>query len=98
MSVLFVLLIVSLIVAIGFLSAFIWAIRSGQFEDSYTPSIRMLFDDKISNTNKIQKPQRNAERNTNAELKEVRTKFSSIASAQSSVSSAVPVFPENTNQ
>lgn len=46
MSVLFVLLIVSLIVAIGFLAAFIWAIRSGQFDDSYTPSIRMLFDDK----------------------------------------------------
>lgn len=46
MSVLFVLLIVSLIVAVGFLAAFIWAMRSGQYDDSYTPSIRMLFEDK----------------------------------------------------
>lgn len=46
MSALFVLLIVSLIVAVGFLAAFIWAMRSGQYDDSYTPSIRMLFEDK----------------------------------------------------
>ena len=48
MSALFVLLIISLIVAVGFLAAFIWAIRSGQFDDSYTPSIRILFEDKIN--------------------------------------------------
>lgn len=47
MTALFILLIMSLIVAVGFLVAFIWAIRSGQFDDSYTPSIRMLFDDKV---------------------------------------------------
>lgn len=53
MSALFVLLIVSLIVAIGFLAAFIWAVKSGQFEDSYTPSIRILFEDKSDiNNNK----------------------------------------------
>lgn len=46
MSALFILLIVSLVVAVGFLAAFIWAVRSGQFDDSYTPSIRMLFDNK----------------------------------------------------
>lgn len=95
MSVLFALLIASLIIAIGFLAAFIWAIRSGQFDDSYTPSIRMLFEDKISNTNKIQKPLRNTERNTNVELKEVRAKFSSISSEQSPASSAVPPFSKN---
>ena len=33
--------------AIGFLVAFIWSIRSGQFEDEYTPSVRILFDDEI---------------------------------------------------
>lgn len=49
MTALFILLILSLIVALGFLAAFIWAIRSGQFDDSYTPSIRMLFDDKVKN-------------------------------------------------
>ncbi len=34
-------------VALAFLLAFIWAVKTGQFDDSYTPSIRMLFDDEI---------------------------------------------------
>lgn len=45
MSVLFILIGASLLVAIGFLIAFIKAVRSGQYEDNYTPSVRMLFDD-----------------------------------------------------
>ena len=47
MSALFFLIIISMIVAIGFLAAFIWAVKNGQFDDDYTPSVRMLFDDKI---------------------------------------------------
>ena len=46
MKILLALIVVSLIVAIGFLAAFIWAVKSGQYEDEVTPSIRMLFDDK----------------------------------------------------
>ncbi|MGF7139268.1 cbb3-type cytochrome oxidase assembly protein CcoS [Roseimarinus sediminis] len=46
MSVIFVLILISLLVAIAFLTAFIWAVRSGQYDDDYTPSVRMLFDDK----------------------------------------------------
>lgn len=46
MSALFVLIGFSLFVAIGFLIAFIWSVKSGQYEDDYTPSIRILFDDK----------------------------------------------------
>lgn len=50
MSALFVLIAISLLVALGFLLAFLWATNSGQYEDDYTPSVRMLFDDKpISN-------------------------------------------------
>ena len=45
MNIIFLLIIVSLIVALGFLAAFIWAVKSGQYEDDYTPSVRMLFDD-----------------------------------------------------
>ncbi len=45
MSVLFLLIGVSLLVALGFLTSFLWATRSGQFDDDYTPSVRMLFDD-----------------------------------------------------
>jgi cbb3-type cytochrome oxidase maturation protein len=52
MSVLIILIIVSLTVALGFLFAFLWSVRSGQYEDDYTPSIRMLFDDKKSASSK----------------------------------------------
>jgi cbb3-type cytochrome oxidase maturation protein len=45
MNIMFLLILLSLIVAIGFLIAFIWATKSGQFDDDYTPSVRMLFDD-----------------------------------------------------
>ena len=51
MSVMLVLIGFSLTVAIGFLIAFLWAVKSGQYDDKYTPSVRMLFDDKkLSNT------------------------------------------------
>lgn len=54
MSVLFILIVVSLLVALCFLAAFIWSVKSGQYEDSYTPSVRMLFDEEEqSNINNI---------------------------------------------
>lgn len=45
MSVVFILVIVAIIMAGAFLVAFIWAVTSGQYEDIYTPSVRILFDD-----------------------------------------------------
>lgn len=45
MKVIFLLILASLVVAAGFLYAFIWAVRDGQFEDDYTPAVRILFDD-----------------------------------------------------
>lgn len=47
MSVIFILIAASLFIAIAFLVAFIWSVKTGQFDDDYTPSIRMLFDDKL---------------------------------------------------
>jgi cbb3-type cytochrome oxidase maturation protein len=47
-NVIFILIAVSLLVAIGFLITFIWSIRSGQFDDEYTPSVRILFDDETN--------------------------------------------------
>ena len=44
MSVIVLLIAVSLLVALGFLGAFIWSIRAGQYDDDYTPSVRMLFE------------------------------------------------------
>jgi cbb3-type cytochrome oxidase maturation protein len=45
MSVLFVLITISLVVSLGFLVTFIRAARAKQFEDDYTPSVKILFDD-----------------------------------------------------
>jgi len=45
LNVIVVLLLASLSVAVTFLAAFIWAVRSGQYEDTTTPSMRMLTDD-----------------------------------------------------
>jgi len=49
MGVLIILILASLVVAIGFLIAFIWSVRSGQYEDDYTPSVRILFEDETDN-------------------------------------------------
>ncbi len=46
MSAIFIMVGASLLIAVGFLIAFIWSVKSGQYDDDYTPSVRMLFDDK----------------------------------------------------
>jgi cbb3-type cytochrome oxidase maturation protein len=45
MSIMIIFIGTSLFLAIGFLTAFIWSVRSGQLDDDYTPSVRILFDD-----------------------------------------------------
>ncbi|MEI6507105.1 MAG: cbb3-type cytochrome oxidase assembly protein CcoS [Bacteroidota bacterium] len=45
MSIIYLLLGCSLLMALVFLGAFIWSVRSGQLDDDYTPSVRILFDD-----------------------------------------------------
>ena len=50
MEIIYVLISVSLLVALVFLSAFFWSVKSGQFDDDYTPSVRMLFDDETKKT------------------------------------------------
>lgn len=52
MSVLVILIFISLLFGGGFLIAFIWAVKSGQFDDKYTPSIRILFDNELSENKK----------------------------------------------
>ncbi len=39
------LIIIGVVVAGGFLIAFIWAVKSGQYDDNYSPAVRILFDD-----------------------------------------------------
>jgi cbb3-type cytochrome oxidase maturation protein len=45
MKIIFLLVGASILVASGFLIAFLWAVRNGQYDDVYTPSVRILFDD-----------------------------------------------------
>ncbi len=56
MIVIFLLIPLSIVIATGFLWAFIWAVRSGQYEDTCTPAMRLLAEEKkvaakISTTN-----------------------------------------------
>ncbi|MEN8125253.1 MAG: cbb3-type cytochrome oxidase assembly protein CcoS [Bacteroidota bacterium] len=53
MNIIFILIIVSLFMAIVFLILFINLVKTGQYDDVYTPSVRMLFEDEIvENKNK----------------------------------------------
>lgn len=53
MNIIFLLIGVSLIVAILFLCAFLWSVKSGQYDDDYTPSVRMLFEDGVKKNDEI---------------------------------------------
>lgn len=45
MSAIYLLILVSLLVALGFLAAYVWAVRGGQYDDTVTPSMRILMDE-----------------------------------------------------
>lgn len=49
MSVIIILVIVGVIVAGTFLIGFIWAVKSGQYDDMFSPSVRILFDNDNDN-------------------------------------------------
>jgi cbb3-type cytochrome oxidase maturation protein len=51
MGVIFILIAASLLVALGFLVAFIWSVKNGQYDDDYTPSVRILFEDSNLDSN-----------------------------------------------
>ncbi|MBS1589327.1 MAG: cbb3-type cytochrome oxidase assembly protein CcoS [Bacteroidetes bacterium] len=48
MSALYILIIASIVVAAGFLVAFIWSVKSNQYEDREGAAMRMLYDNEIS--------------------------------------------------
>jgi cbb3-type cytochrome oxidase maturation protein len=50
MTIIILLITISLTIALLFLGLFLWSMKSGQYEDTYTPSVRVLFDDKQKNT------------------------------------------------
>lgn len=55
MGVIYAMIALSVIVAVIFLILFLKLVKSGQYEDMYTPSIRMLFDDELMKKEKKKK-------------------------------------------
>ncbi len=47
MGIIYLLLTISVIIALIFLIAFFYSVKKGQYDDTYTPSVRMLFDDEL---------------------------------------------------
>lgn len=50
MSIIALLISISLTIAVIFLGVFLWSMKSGQYDDTYTPSVRMLFDSELKRT------------------------------------------------
>ncbi len=50
MEVIWMLLPIAILVAAGFLAAYFWAVRSGQFDDTVTPAHRILIEDEVEVT------------------------------------------------
>jgi len=64
MSAIFFLIVIGIIVAGGFLIAFVWAVRSGQYDDDYSPSVRMLFENKkTKDAEEVEAPEADAKDN-----------------------------------
>ncbi|MGI9547927.1 MAG: cbb3-type cytochrome oxidase assembly protein CcoS [Flavobacteriaceae bacterium] len=59
MSVIYILLTISIVVAVIFFIAFIYSVKRGQYDDSYTPSVRMLFEDELVKKEKELEPESN---------------------------------------
>ena len=56
MAIITLLISISITIALTFLGLFLWSLRSGQFDDTTTPAMRMIFDDR--------KPQRDEKQET----------------------------------
>lgn len=63
MSVLFILMAVSIVLGGAFLALFVWAVRSGQFDDTGTPPLRMLADRDGEGAARMGKTTRTTKRN-----------------------------------
>lgn len=57
MTIIYMLITCSLLLAIFFLLVFIWSVKSGQMDDDYTPAVRILFEDKIPAEESVERDQ-----------------------------------------
>ena len=54
MTIIYLLLAISVVVALIFFAAFVFSVKKGQYDDVYTPSVRMLFEDELVKEQKSQ--------------------------------------------
>ena len=78
MSVVYILIFVAIVMAGGFLGAFIWSVKNGQYEDTYTPSVRVLFDDPPLKETSEQTQLAKAENKTEEESSSDRKEFENL--------------------
>ncbi len=69
MVVIFILIGLSLIVALIFLALYIWSVKDGQYDDDYTPSVRILFDDNIPSEKTDNNNKDSIDKHNNSETK-----------------------------
>lgn len=60
MAIIILLISISLLIAVGFLISFLWNMKSGQYDDTYSPSVRMLFENKPKE--KVNSPNKDGKR------------------------------------
>lgn len=65
MGVIYILICISVFVAAVFLFLFIKSVRGGQYDDSYTPSVRMLFENKTKENKEKEQLTKNNKSNSN---------------------------------
>jgi cbb3-type cytochrome oxidase maturation protein len=63
MTIIILLIGISLCIAVLFLAIFLWNMRSGQYEDTYTPSVRMLFEDKVDPKDRLNNKSEDLDKN-----------------------------------
>ena len=78
MSVVYILVFVAIFMAGGFLVAFIWSVKNGQYDDTYTPSVRILFDDPPVKETSEQSQLANAKNKEDEESKSDRKGFENL--------------------
>ena len=64
MSIIALLITISLSIALIFLGIFLWSMKSGQYDDTYTPSVRILFDQEVKQTSNTKHESPQAPSNT----------------------------------
>lgn len=74
MNVIYLTLIISTLVAVGFFVVFIFSLKKGQYDDTYTPSVRMLFEDELVNEDKKDIPSKEKKSNQSTVQSTTNTK------------------------